>query len=314
MAFRIHANSAEDTLASNITDVATTIPLTDASEFPTPSGSEIVYATLEDSSGNKEIFSYTGKSVNDLTGVTRGLEGTSNIAFTAGDIVEIRTTKDSHDRKADGAASSTNGNLVQFSGTNGKVLADGGTKQAIRDLTPTAGFTGTGAEVRANTPTLITPVLGVANATSISLDGGTNKVELLETGTWTPELYGLTVAGSPTYSANTGRYAVYGTQNYELWVLTLQLIWTDLGGAEGSMAISGSPVNPSGAGNRFGFFAVWFNGLSLTNNPPAAFMDNTTNNIRLWYPANTTSNNAITHTQLTAAGEIYLNGTGIKPA
>ena len=32
--------------------------------------------------------------------------------------------------------------------------------QSVRDLTPTAGFTGTGAEVRATSPTLVTPALG----------------------------------------------------------------------------------------------------------------------------------------------------------
>ena len=56
------------TLASDINDVVTTIPLADASSFPS---SGIIYF----SSVNGEYVKYTGKSGNSLTGCSRGYWG-----------------------------------------------------------------------------------------------------------------------------------------------------------------------------------------------------------------------------------------------
>ena len=69
---------ATTTLNGAITDSATTITLTDASSFSS-SGSVRI--------GN-EIITYTGKSVNDLTGCTRGTNGTT--ATTHADATAVR--------------------------------------------------------------------------------------------------------------------------------------------------------------------------------------------------------------------------------
>ena len=60
------------TLNGNITDTATTITLTDASEFPT--SGYIVIEKVNSVTGEfvSETIEYTGKSSNDLTGCTRG--------------------------------------------------------------------------------------------------------------------------------------------------------------------------------------------------------------------------------------------------
>ena len=57
----------ETTLASDLTDSATTMTLTDASAFPT-SG----YLVIQPGANDNETIQYTGKSGNDLTGLTRG--------------------------------------------------------------------------------------------------------------------------------------------------------------------------------------------------------------------------------------------------
>jgi len=57
----------ETTLASNLTDSATTLTLSDASAFPT-SG----YIVVNPGANDNETIKYTGKSSNDLTGLTRG--------------------------------------------------------------------------------------------------------------------------------------------------------------------------------------------------------------------------------------------------
>ncbi len=65
---------------------------------------------------------------------------------------------------------------------------------------------GSGAPVRATSPTLTTPVLGVASATSINF-GGSTLDTYTASGSWTPSPTSLTVVGSPTY---TGKYTRIG--------------------------------------------------------------------------------------------------------
>ena len=57
----------ETTLASDLTDSSTTLTLSDASAFPT-SG----YIVVNPGANDSETIKYTGKSSNDLTGLTRG--------------------------------------------------------------------------------------------------------------------------------------------------------------------------------------------------------------------------------------------------
>lgn len=83
-------------------------------------------------------------------------------------------------------------------GTNADLSATGGTSQVLKQTSVggnitvaqlaasdlSNGVTGTGAVVLANTPTLITPVLGVASATSINF--GQTTLSNYQEGTWTP--------------------------------------------------------------------------------------------------------------------------------
>lgn len=70
-------NNLSTSLATAIDGVTTTVVLADASQFPT-SG----YVTIE-----LEAIKYTGISVNTLTGVTRGADGTTAVAHIAGTAV-----------------------------------------------------------------------------------------------------------------------------------------------------------------------------------------------------------------------------------
>ena len=60
------ANNAADTLSGAITAISTSLTLTDSTEF-TNSGIVAI---------DNELMSFTGKSGNTLTGLTRGIEGT----------------------------------------------------------------------------------------------------------------------------------------------------------------------------------------------------------------------------------------------
>ena len=85
------SNNGKTTLASGITNSATSITVNDGSVFPSLSGGDTFFMTLEDTSGNMEIVSVSAVSSNTLT-VTRAQEGTTARAFSAGDKAENRLT------------------------------------------------------------------------------------------------------------------------------------------------------------------------------------------------------------------------------
>ena len=87
------ANNAFGTLASSITNSATSITLStgQGSRFPTLGAGDYFYATLIDTSNNLEIVKCTARSTDVLT-VTRAQENTTARAYSAGDRIEIRIT------------------------------------------------------------------------------------------------------------------------------------------------------------------------------------------------------------------------------
>ena len=125
---------------------------------------------------------------------------------------------------------------------------------------PLAGSTGTGNFVGANTPTLITPVLGVASATSINFGGG--ALSAYTTSTWTPS---ISIGGSTTgitYSAHTGVYTIIGNMLH----FNLYINLSSIGGLSGTVLITGLPVAASGSNDTvsLSFFQnLTFSGTSL---------------------------------------------------
>lgn len=97
--------------------------------------------------------------------------------------------------------------------------------------------TGSGATVLANTPTLITPVLGAATATSINF-GGTSLANYVE-GTWTP-VFTSSGGGTATYSTQAGSYTRIGNTVHFNCVLVL----SGLPNA-GNVSITGLPLTSS---------------------------------------------------------------------
>ncbi len=85
----VFANNAATTLAAAITSTsATTITVTSSSSFPSISGSEYFYATIDDGT-NKEIVKVTGVSSETWT-IVRAQDGTSARTFANGIDVELR--------------------------------------------------------------------------------------------------------------------------------------------------------------------------------------------------------------------------------
>jgi hypothetical protein len=83
------SNNAATLLAANATTSDTTLTVSDGSVFPTLSGSDHTYVTLEDVNANREIVKVTAISGNNLT-VVRAQDGTTARAFSAADKCELR--------------------------------------------------------------------------------------------------------------------------------------------------------------------------------------------------------------------------------
>ena len=89
----LFSNNASTTLSAGVGNSATSITVADGSVFPSISGSDYFYLTLEVNSDPtlKEIVKCTARSGNTLT-ITRGQDGTSARTFSNGDKCELRLT------------------------------------------------------------------------------------------------------------------------------------------------------------------------------------------------------------------------------
>ena len=83
-----YTNNAKTTLASGLTNSATSASVTDGSVFPSLGAGEYFYITFDDGSNN-EIAKVTARSGNTLT-IVRAQDNTSARAFSTGDSAELR--------------------------------------------------------------------------------------------------------------------------------------------------------------------------------------------------------------------------------
>ena len=86
----VFKNNAKTTLASSLSNSATTATVTDGSVFPSLSAGEFFLITFDDGSNN-EICKCTARSGNTLT-IVRAQESTTARAFSSGDSAEGRVT------------------------------------------------------------------------------------------------------------------------------------------------------------------------------------------------------------------------------
>jgi len=135
-----YTNNASTTLASSITNSATSLTVVTGAGalFPTLTGSDYFYCTLEDSAATtREIVKVTARSSDTFT-IVRGQDGTTGTAFNAGDKVQLRLVRAALDNlpKLDEANAFT-GRQTHSVGT-----VEGPWTTAGRPSSPTAGLTG----------------------------------------------------------------------------------------------------------------------------------------------------------------------------
>lgn len=108
MARTVFTNNARTTLSAGINSVVTSIAVTDGSVFPSPTGGDWAYLTIE-SGADIEIVKLTARSGNTLT-VTRAQDGTTAKTFASGASISLRLNKAALDEiytELDGKALST---------------------------------------------------------------------------------------------------------------------------------------------------------------------------------------------------------------
>ena len=86
----VFKNNAKTTLASNLSNSATSASVTDGSVFPSLGAGEFFIVTFDDGT-NHEVCKCTARSSNTLT-IVRAQEGSSSRAFKSGDGAEGRVT------------------------------------------------------------------------------------------------------------------------------------------------------------------------------------------------------------------------------
>lgn len=109
------------------------------------------------------------------------------------------------------------------------------------------GATGTGLFVGSTSPTLVTPTLGVALATSINF-GGSPLSNYVSEGLWTPAITFATPGNlSVAYSDQLGYYTRIGSFVRLSWYLTFIPTYTT---ASGAISITGLPFTSYGSGGN----------------------------------------------------------------
>lgn len=131
-------NNAFSTLASGITNVATSITLAagTGSRFPAAGGADYFYATLINTSNQLEVVKVTARSTDTLT-VVRGQDGTTARAYSTGDRIELRVVAaliaDIRDSIAPADNTVTTAKIVDGAVTAAKIAADAVTSTKILD-------------------------------------------------------------------------------------------------------------------------------------------------------------------------------------
>lgn len=85
-------NFATSTLAAGITNVQTSLSVFagDGIKFPVLGAGDYFYATLENLSGTREVIKVTARTVDSFDTIVRAQDGTTALAWNAGDKVELR--------------------------------------------------------------------------------------------------------------------------------------------------------------------------------------------------------------------------------
>lgn len=225
----LYTNNASATLSASITNAATSFSVSagQGALFPAITGSDFFYVTLTNTAGTVEIVKVTARTTDTFT-VVRGQDGTSAVAWSSGDKVELRVTKAMLDQfKTDTQAGITSSNVTTalgftpYNSTNpngytsntGDVLgpASSGDKAIAR-------FSGTGGKTIQN------------SSASIDDSGNISATSSAASGTAANKMPVGTTAQRPA-SPVTGMYRMNSTTQTPEWYDVVTNTWVSFDAA-----------------------------------------------------------------------------------
>ena len=236
----LFANNANTTLNGGITAVATSMVVTSATGFPSPTGSQYFYCTLADAATQTtiEIVKVTAVSGTTFT-IVRGQDGTSGTAFSSGAVVSLRLVRASLNDfpKLD------ENNTFTYAPTFNTALAVGSGGTGVTSATGT----GAGASVvLSQAPAINSPVITSYSTSTVPLkvlglsgqitelfdvytySGGScifqiNSSGAISTGTWNGSVIGAAYGGTGEAGTLTGILYGNGTSAHTV-ATTAQLL------------------------------------------------------------------------------------------
>ena len=255
----LFANNANTTLASSLTNVATTMSVTSASAFPSPTGSQYFYCTLADAATQTtiEIVKVTAVSGTTFT-IVRGQDGTTGTIFASGAVVSLRLVAASLNDfpKLDEAntftGTITTSALVSTGGTIDNTVI-GGTTPAAGTFTTITGQTevlkGTGQNLLIYSNAFSTTAgwgTGAASLTGSQSDPFGGSTAWLLTGDGTSAQHSLSNAALNFVNGVTYTYSFYakkGTNNF------FQMLFaSSIGGAWSNFDLNAGTVGSNSGG------------------------------------------------------------------
>lgn len=176
--------------------------------------------------------------------------------------------------------------------------------------TTLSGQTGTGTFVGSTSPTLVTPALGVATATSMNFGGSTISDYVSRTA-WTPTLT-FAVPGdlSVSYATQLGIYTRIGSVVFYSWTLVCTPTFTT---ASSTMTIGGLPI-AAGAISQNIPMMVDVSSAGITfpagRTSPVSLVINSTTTMQLFAQGSNVSQASISATAVVSGVAITLLGSG----
>ena len=190
----LFANNCNTTLSGSLTNVATTMSVTSATGFPSPTGSQYFYCTLADAATQTtiEIVKVTAVSGTTFT-IVRGQDGTSGTAFASGAVVSLRLVRASLNDfpKLDEANTFTQLQTINTIGVSGST-----------STTPVLSFNASNCPIASGTAISGSYLQFVLQNTSGTIGASTNYVLSNDLGT-DSSYYGEFGMNSSVYSSGT---------------------------------------------------------------------------------------------------------------
>lgn len=266
------ANNATTTIASGISDSATTITVAGASGalFPNAGSGDYFYATLNNSNNDIEIVKVTGRS-GDVMTVVRGQDGTTAAAWVGGDKFELRPTAAGLTAAAEGENivdlavgqggtgadnaldARINLDAAQDPDSNGFIVRDGDHTSVSRTITAGDGITVTNGDGQAGNVEIDNDgVLALTQGTGITISGSNANKTIANAGV--TSFNGST--GDITFVADPPSIEVFTssgtwTKNAGLKAVIVEVVAA--GGGGSTRGLVGKVTYPGAGGGGGGF-------------------------------------------------------------